>query len=147
MYRLSISLASSHQKIIITIKLMSIFFLPSKERKTLGRGCGRLETPVQRKERARKENAMADTRGGLANPSGLPITAPLRNQSQSPLLLERGFGEKIVNSENTFPHTSSCATTGIVTKMAYVPQKYLRYVSNDVLVQYRVSIFFTYYFM
>lgn len=60
---------------------------------------------MQRKKRARRENAMADTRGGLANPSGLPITAPLRNQSQS-LLLERGFGEKIVNSENMLLHTS-----------------------------------------
>lgn len=61
------------------------FFLPSKERKTLGRGCGRLETPVERRERARRESAIADTRGGLANPSGLPMTAPLRNSDHSPL--------------------------------------------------------------
>lgn len=59
------------------------FFLPSKERKTLGMGCGRLETPVERRERARRESAIADTRGGLANPSGLPMTGPLRNHHRS----------------------------------------------------------------
>lgn len=48
--------------------------------------------PVQSKERARRENAIADTRGGLASPSGLPITAPLRNRDQSPLPVE----EKII---------------------------------------------------
>lgn len=38
---------------------------------------------MERKESARRESAIADTRGGLANPSGLPMTALLRNHVQS----------------------------------------------------------------
>lgn len=79
------------------------YFLPSKERKTLGRGCGRLKTPVERRERARRESATADTRGGLANPSGLPMTALLRNYDQSPLPV--GGWEKNRDFE-LFPHLS-----------------------------------------
>lgn len=74
------------------------FFLPSKERKTLGRGCCRLETTLERRERARRESAIADTRGGLANPSGLPMTAPLRNPDQSPLSCWRCLKEKKIFS-------------------------------------------------
>ncbi|KAJ4924577.1 hypothetical protein JOQ06_003531 [Pogonophryne albipinna] len=57
----------------------------SGERKTLGSGWGRLEIPVERRERAR--SAIANTRGGLANPSGLLMTAPLRNPTNYHLLL------------------------------------------------------------
>ena len=71
-----------------------IFFLPSKERKTLGSGWGRLQTPVETSERAR--SATANTRGGLANPSGLPMTAPLRNPDRSPLPVGQR-GEKMVS--------------------------------------------------
>lgn len=49
------------------------FFLPSKERKTLGSGCGRLQTPVERRERAR--SAEANSGGGLADPPGLLMAA------------------------------------------------------------------------
>ena len=62
------------------------FFLPSNVRKTLGRGWGRQETSVGRSETARRERTTADTRGGLAFTSGLPMTAPpLRNYDRSPL--------------------------------------------------------------
>lgn len=69
-------------------------FLPSKERKTLGRGCGRLETPVERNETARRESTTANTRGGLANPSSLPMTTPLRNHDQSPQSVGGGLERK-----------------------------------------------------
>lgn len=44
-------------------------FLPSNERKTLGRGWGRLDTPTQRRERARRAS-------DIANASGAPMVAP-----------------------------------------------------------------------
>lgn len=69
------------------------YVLPSKDRETLGTGCGRLETPVETKrQRARRESSMVDTRGGLANPSGLPMTAPLRIDDWS--LLSEGQKKK-----------------------------------------------------
>lgn len=62
------------------IIFMHCFVLPSKERKTLGRGCWRQDAPVERRERARRASAIAGTRRGLADPSGPPMS---RNQEQS----------------------------------------------------------------
>lgn len=66
-----------------------VFDLPSNERKTLGRGCGRLETPAERTQRARRESATADASGGPAGPSGLPMTAGTSRRRLLELMKER----------------------------------------------------------
>lgn len=88
------SIWTAHYRLPLSETFFVIFFvLPSKDRETLGTGCGRLETPVETKrQRARRESSMVDTRGGLANPSGLPMTAPLRIDDWS--LLSEGQKKK-----------------------------------------------------
>ncbi|TNN68769.1 hypothetical protein EYF80_020957 [Liparis tanakae] len=50
-------------------------FLPSKERKTLGSGCGRPRTPVEKRERDRSADANSRGAPPAADPSGLPMAA------------------------------------------------------------------------
>lgn len=102
-------------------------FLPSKERKTLGRGCGRLETPAERRETVKRESTIASTRGGPANPSGLPMTTPLRNHHQSLLSVGGvrgvGFGEKIsriLNVPLIFGNHTSATSSSLVCLCFYV---------------------------
>ena len=47
--------------------------LPSKERKTLGRGGVRLEMQGRRESQRRRQAALGSTKGGLAGPSGRPM--------------------------------------------------------------------------
>lgn len=63
--------------------------LPSKERKTLGKGCWRLNVPAESNDRARRQSPMPDTRGSLADPSGLPIMRCQEPQSALPERLKQ----------------------------------------------------------